>query len=166
MGQKHWWTLRTFTPTGGSEVIHVAEETPHTKSTLHYTSYYRPALSTRKHAVDASVLSTKSNGSRAPINALYIIVIFFNKSHTLASTIQGIQANIITVISTPHTNCLSSSIGAFQEFAKFLFADFDGLCRRCVCHAQHWSPEVQGVGDVGRNTEKNEKDEVHWVTKN
>ena len=144
----------------------MAEKTLHIKSKLHYTSYYPAALSTRKHAVHGSVLSTKFNGSRAPITALYIVVVIFNRSHTLASAIQGIQANVITVISPLHTNCLSSSIGAFQEFAKFLFADFNGLCRCCVCHAQHWSPEVQGVGDVGRDTEKNEKDEVHWVTKN
>jgi hypothetical protein len=47
------------------------------------------------------------------LNTLYIIVIILAGSYFLASAIQGVQANVITVVSPFHANGLSSSIRAF-----------------------------------------------------
>ena len=51
-----------------------------------------------------------------------------------------------------HANGLSAGICRLEEVAQLLFEDVQALRACCVRHAEDWSPEVEGVGNVGADT--------------
>jgi hypothetical protein len=99
-----------------------------------------------------------------------IIQILLLSHILLAIAVQPVHAHILVsptaVQATAHSHCLTASIRALEESAETLFADFEALGGRGVGHACHGAPEVEGVGYVGADTEKDEEDEVDWVTEN
>lgn len=60
---------------------------------------------------------------------------------------------------------LSASLGSLQKLSQFLLEDLQALRARCIGHAEQWTPQVERIGDVGTDTQKDKEDEVDWVSK-
>ena len=62
-----------------------------------------------------------------------------------------------------HSNSLSSSLRLLKKVSQLLSEDLKTLRRGGVGHAQHRSPKVERVGDVGACAQKDEEDEIDGV---
>lgn len=86
-----------------------------------------------------------------------------SSSPCAAITIQSVQMNGCTRLGT-HTDCLSTSLGIFQEISQFLFEDVQPLRTRSIGHAKHGAPQVEGIGHIGANADEDEENEVDGVS--
>ena len=59
---------------------------------------------------------------------------------------------------------LPARLRSFQELSQLLLEDLQALRARCIGHTKQWTPQVEHIGDIGTDAQKNEEDEVDWVS--
>lgn len=92
-----------------------------------------------------------------------IIIILFFRRQPLTPAIQAIHTDTITLIPSLHTYSLTTGFRALQELTELLLANLNSLGRCRVGHAEHGTPEVEGIGNICCHTEKDEEDEVDGI---
>lgn len=84
----------------------------------------------------------------------------------LPPAIQGVHADVVTVLTRRHANRLSRSLRVGNEVAKLLLGDFDALRHGSVTHREHWAKKVERVCHICTSGNNQDKKAEEWVSQN